>query len=221
MSRGLRVVSIAPLAALAIFAAGMARFEPDLESSWTIVPGDRIGPITRSTSEADLVDLFGEENVARAWVYLAEGFCSPGTRILAGTPDELVITWRSEERLQPATVRIRNEGARWTTRDGVRIGTTLEELEAIRGEPIVFSGFGWDYGGGTSWQAASESDGGWIGLTLAPVPGSSHPSALKSEEIYGDRQVRSDHPVVRGMTILVSVISQIWGSPWEEVECPR
>lgn len=192
------------------------------EVSWTIVPGERIGPVTPRTSEADLIELFGVENVVPESIYLAEGLCSPGTRVFPESRDELAITWRSEDRIGPATVRVLHPGSRWATLDGVRVGTTLKELEAIRGEAIVFSGFGWDYGGGAWWGASTDEGAtGKIGLRLAPAPESSHPQVPRAEEIYGEREVRSDHPVIREMSILVVLITQSWSNPWQEVECPR
>ncbi len=211
----------AGVAVLMMAATPMSPAEPTPDPGWTIIPGERIGPVTPATGEADLIELLGRESVTRDWIYLAEGFCSPGTRVFPGTADELAITWRDEQRSAPATVRISKQGARWTTPDGVRMGTNLNELEEIRGEPIVFGGFGWDYGGGTWWGTPTdEGGGGVITLRLAPTPESARPQGPRAREIYGEGEVRSNHPVVREMTIVVVGISQSWGNPWRDVECP-
>ena len=69
---------------------------------------------------------------------------------------------------QPALVRARKSDAPWHTAAGVRIGITLPELERLAGAPVTFSGFGWDYGGGASW----EEEGGRMGLRLSIDPAS-------------------------------------------------
>ncbi len=182
---------------------------------WTIVPRERVGPVTERTSRADLVGLFASENVRDRWVYLAEDFCTWGTVVFAASPDELEITWRTDERLAPATARIRTAGGRWVTHDGVRIGTTLKELEAMKGEPFTFGGFGWDYGGGAVWNG--------LGLRLGPDDDGfrRHSTNPRLGEIMGERSVRSDHPLIRDMTVRVEMMELSWAFPSSEVECPE
>lgn len=187
---------------------------PQHPNDWTIVPTDRVGPVHRGTSHDDLLRIFGPENVKDDWVYLADGFCAPGTMIYPGSSDQLEITWKEDTRSEPATLRISKDGAQWVTEDGVRIGTTLRELEAKRGGPIRFGGFGWDYGGGASWN----------GLALVLDPDHDQLAGLRSDprvaEIVGERSVRSDHPVIRQLTVRVARIELPWAYPDGEVECP-
>ncbi len=182
---------------------------------WTIVPGERIGSIKKTTSRRDLVRLFGAEQVADRWIYLVEGFCTPGTVVFPASSNEVEVTWTSEDREAPASVGVSHPSGRWATDDGVRIGTTLEELERLAGEPIRFGGFGWDYGGGAAWR----------GLSLGLEPDADDLSTLRDhprlDEIYGERSVRSDHPVVRALTIRVVRMTQFWAAPGQEVECPE
>jgi hypothetical protein len=111
----------------------------------------------------------------------------------------------------------RNDNARRTAVAvrGVRIGTTLPELVRLVGKPLTFSGFGWDYGGGLNWFEPSGSIG--LGLSLT------HDDALaklpRADEIYGDREVRSDHPVVQRARITVDEITMSWGSHAGEHDC--
>lgn len=42
----------------------------------------------------------------------------------------------------------RNPGGHWACAEhGIRIGTSLRDLNRLNGRPFDFSGFGWDYGG--------------------------------------------------------------------------
>lgn len=181
----------------------------------TIVPRERFGAIQETTSRSELEGIFGKANVQDGWIYLAEGFCVPGTLVFPSDVDELELTWSTDERVAPATVRVRNAGGHWATADGVRIGTTLEELEQLRGGPLEFGGFGWDYGGGTRWNGLS--------LRLAPDASDYRRFAEEPEfrEILGERTVRSDHALIRKMTVRVELIELVWSYPEDEQECPE
>lgn len=127
--------------------AGAAPPPAAAELDGSIVPGVRVGTVTREVSEADLRRLHGDENIAAIDVYLGEGVTEPGTALFPGDPDrELEILWRdSESRREPRSVQIK--GTSWGTRNGIRLGTTLETLEKLNGRPFSLAGFGWDYSG--------------------------------------------------------------------------
>lgn len=185
-----------------------------------IVPGKRIGPVGADTSESDLVDLFGPDAVVREDVYLAEGFCTPGTIVLPGTPDRLEITWIDSLRTRPASVSVGEKGASWRTSAGVGIGTTLDDLERVAGRPVSFGGFGWDYGGGASWSEPY-GEGREIGLQLGPDPDAWN--RLRGDpriaELLGEREVASDHPLLDEIPVRVERITMVWGMPFDERFC--
>jgi hypothetical protein len=121
-----------------------------------LIPGDssQVG-IRRTTTERDLVRLFGAANVRRADVDEDEMGPAPGTIVF---PDDatrrLEIFWgnkRSNE--EPVMVRVQGKGNRWTLAPGIRIGTTLDELERMNGRPFTLSSFCCEYGGSVaSWN---------------------------------------------------------------------
>lgn len=193
----------------------------DDEGFWRVLPGERFGPVGTRTSEADLTEAVGASQVTPARVYMAEGFCTPGTYLFPGRPYELEVAWADSARTRPAFARARDPAGPWRTPLGVGVGTTLASLEAMKGEPVHFSGFGWDYGGGAGW----DEGGGTLGLRLRIAP-ESDPRLLelsqqdpRTEEIFGDRPVRSDHPVVRQLTIVVEEVAMSWAGPFSERSC--
>ena len=188
-----------------------------------LIPGQRIGPVTADTPEIELKEQLGAEVETGRAISIGEGFCVAGTLLFPGSPDAVEVAWSDSTRSRPAFARIRSPGARWTTPGGVHIGTTLKELEEINGEPVAFSGFGWDYGGTAAWtESAEEADGGNLLLELAPDSASEssvrdHP---RYSEIVGERTITSDHPLIQEMTIRVRGMSLGWREPGPQVECP-
>ena len=117
--------------------------------NWQIVPGKSVGPITRSTSEKELVKIFGARNVKRTAIDVGEGETQPGTILFPNDPRRKVfILWRdATTRLQPESISIRGKNTLWKTDRGVTLGTPLRTIEQLNGRPFVMTGFGWDYSG--------------------------------------------------------------------------
>jgi hypothetical protein len=195
---------------------------PEIQAdTWLIQPSERFGPIDPRTSEHDLMRRIGQSALKQAEIYIAEGICTAGTQLFSGTPAELDIAWLDTTRTQPAFVRVRKSDGPWHTPLGVRVGTTLAELERLAGAPITFGGFGWDYGGGAGW----EEGGGQLGLRLS-IAAESNDLLLelskrdeRTRQLFGERPVRSDHPVVRQLRIVVEEMSLGWGAHGDEHEC--
>ena len=196
--------------------------EPPVASApdWWVVPGVRVGPVDSTTSEQDLIARVGEGHIVRRHAQIGEGFCAPGSVIDPDTPDSVVVVWTDSTFTRPAIVFVSGEGSRWKTAAGVRVGTTLRELEALSsGKPIRFMGFGWDYGGSGSW---SEPGSGELRIVLHPDSASNAAanSDPRAGEIMGDREVSSDHPLLRQMTIRVVRMSIQWSEPRVQYTCP-
>jgi hypothetical protein len=182
--------------------------------SFTISASQQFGPIRETTTRADLHSLF-RGAVKDGDVNIGEGLCANGTVVFPGTADEIDVAWQDERHTRVAFVRTTRAGGRWRTTKGVRIGTTLNELVRTAGTVLTFSGFGWDYGGGLHWSEPTGSIGLRLMLnrddTLAALP--------RADEIYGDREVRSDHPVIRRARITVDEITVSWGRHTGEHDC--
>lgn len=188
---------------------------------WEVVPGESFGYADAATSEEGLVEAYGAGAVEPADVYLAEGFCTPGTRVFPDHPWRIEVAWADSARTRPAFARAAGTEGPWHTPAGVRLGTTVVELAAMRGEPIRFGGFGWDYGGGARW----EEEGGALRLRVGPDSASNRRlhgdlrEDPRSDELFGDRTVRSDHPLARQLTIRVEEMTVDWAEPAIQRDC--
>ena len=189
-------------------------------SRFEIVPGVGFGPIREATTHAALVKLFGTRAVVDRPIALGEGFCTAGSVVFPNTANEVEIAWQDKARARPAFVRISKAASEWKTRRGVRVGTSLRELESISGRVLTFLGFGWDYGGGMEWGEG----GGALRLQINPDPAQFEDETLatlyrNTPEISGDREVQSNHPVIRKLKITVDWIRQDWARPFDEFDC--
>lgn len=126
------------------------------------VPGERVGSlITATTTLEELKAKLGDAILPKDSIYIGEGYYEIGTTIYKGTPNELQILWKDTVDFKnPSSVLIGGSSTanakdtQWHTDSGIKIGSTLKELENINGKAFRFSGFGWDYGGQVvDWQA--------------------------------------------------------------------
>jgi hypothetical protein len=110
-----------------------------------IVPGERVGPVTRKTSKQDLIKLFGASRLVDKTISGAEGIGNfAATQVNLGQNRSFLVVWSDNTRTKPLDVR--NLGSAWKTREGVGIGISLSELRKILGNFKLY-GLAWDYGG--------------------------------------------------------------------------
>lgn len=115
---------------------------------YIIRPGEGVGKIDLAGNDSydDLVVAYGKENVEKTAVMMGEGETAQGFVIYRDTPNEIECTCCNSAGGIDAVI-IRRPGGRWTTADGIKIGTPLDSLVKMNGKPIDFFGFGWDYAG--------------------------------------------------------------------------
>ncbi|MBC6434350.1 hypothetical protein FM036_28625 [Nostoc sp. HG1] len=119
-----------------------------------IVPGERVGPITRTTTKQDLVKLFGASHLVDKTISGPEGmgsFAATQVNLNQGrclttscSAYTLLVVWSDNTRTKPLDVR--NLGSAWKTREGIGVGTPLSELRKKLGNFKLY-GLAWDYGG--------------------------------------------------------------------------
>lgn len=165
-----------------------------LTNDFIIIPGERVGSITATTTEAELQEMFGVDKVKIQSIPIAEDATQEGVILYPGTPNEIEIIWETAaSEGKPAFIRIGKDSTQWRTPDGITVGTSLEKLEEINGKPFKFYGFDWDYGGlVTNWNEGKLTSN----LVIALVP--QNFEAL-GNEMLGEVRLSSDDPKVRAL----------------------
>lgn len=115
-------------------------------NDFAIVPGVGVGKVYVHKKQEDVERIYGKEFVTAGKIYGAEGAEFPGFYVFKNSPLELQCVI-SETDSTIDVIKITQPGSNWISEDGIKIGTTLDELVRLNGQPITFSGFGWDYGG--------------------------------------------------------------------------
>ena len=163
-------------------------------------------PFAKDASEASLKAAFGAENVEYKAVPGPEGTESQATVIFPNDTSRMVtVMWGDEAtRTKPVAITIQADfladpdGADpwkteilWQTAQGLRIGSSLEDVEKANGKPFQMGGFGWDYGGYAM---------GWEDGVLGAIEGGCSlsvrftPTADTGPGASGDMQALSNTP---------------------------
>jgi len=163
-------------------------------------PGQRIGLLRASGSEADLAQAYGAANVGQATIDMGEGELVPGTVLFpADSLRRVHIIWKdSEGRRFPDVAIVRGYRSAWILPESVSLGTRLSDLERRNGRPFRLLGFGWDMEGlVTSWGGGrlDTALSGRVKLYLAPdSAGRAIPEYVQAQ---GDSEYSSDAPAMR------------------------
>lgn len=171
-----------------------------------------------NSSDALVRETFGDENVRTGTVYGPEGIEYLATTVYPDDPDRAMqFSWFDAENLEYlSSVEIAPSQA---TPEGVKVGMSVAEVEAINGAPFTVGGFWWDYGGGSSFAEgalAPKDDGCNFWLQFAPKE--DYPADLDVSAVSGEVTVPSSEPLL--VTLDVRVQSVNLGYPWPE-ELPQ
>jgi hypothetical protein len=180
------------------------------QTSYLIIPGVRVGPITKQTSEADLKRIYGKENVKDTEVGLGEGETAPGTVIFPDDPKRKIeIIWKDQKgKKSPASIHFYAEKSVWKTKEGIGLGTSLKELERINGRGFTLAGFEWDYSGTVfSWKKGKlakmfGNDSRKVTLRLNPNYDKAPQKDL--DAVVGDGEFSSKHKAMQRLNPKVS-----------------
>lgn len=183
-------------------------------------PTDTLDNLFKIASEAELIDIFGKENVIYDTVYGAEGEESMASILYPNSADQVEIAWSNDNKREGvgsvthyAFYDSDNDRlittSRWKTISGVKLGTTLTQLNETNGKPFIFSGFGWDYGG----FIMDFQDGK---LDKLPISIHINISDFLNESdnddynaLMGDNEFKSDNPIAVRLNPVVTMI-EIW-----------
>lgn len=191
MTKKRRLVLFGLLLSMLLGGLSVSTAEDNLDT--LIVPGKQVGPVTSMASHESLAKRFGHEKVKKGTFYVGEGYCLAGTVLFPDEPEKrLEILWGDKiHQAKPTNVQWFGEKSVWLTNQGVGLGTTVKELEALNGKPFKLSGLGWDYGGYiSSWEAGKLNvnmpiDSVMIRLYEAEYVGN------PPEDIYGEQTISS------------------------------
>ena len=158
------------------------------------------GPFGRGASHASLAEIVGKQSLVFTRVDGPEGTKIAATVLFPKTPDRrLELIWVDEKARRGLAAVNLSPTSRWIAPNGVRIGMTLAEIEALNGRPFVLSGFDWDYGGYvTDWKGGALDaaiPGGCKGQGRFTVPEGA-PEAAASK-VAGDREFPSSDKNMR------------------------
>ncbi len=143
------------------------------------------------------------ENYPDANIYEDSGLFEEGTVersytvMYPDTPDELHITWKTDEREEIFDIRF-SENGKWKSAEGIEIGTTYEALNKLNEKEISFYGFGWDYGGAVMWNDGKLENSN-LRIFLAP-------EGEVANKFYGDRIINSSKEEIEKLNLKVTSI---------------
>lgn len=177
-----------------------SEFRTDVNASTSL---DTISKLI--TNEADLIKIYGRQNVQSKSIHIGEGEFEPGTVIFIEEPTKTAaIIWEDSNRKHhPQSFRISGQKSVWKVGPGITLGTTLKELEQLNGRPFLLAGFGWDYSGTVvSWEKGNLekqfTTNGRVILRCRPIEEIyKMVSSQEAESVLGDQDFRSDNKVMQ------------------------
>jgi hypothetical protein len=206
------------LMALAAFAVVLSA------QDFTVVPGERVGPITARTRRAELSRLFSADAIEDDQIELDEGMLQTATLVYKKDPSQtLAISWTAAGTPKQIFLcwGLRRGTCRWQASNGIGFGTRLDDLEKLNGRPFTIAGFGYNYGGNVlSWDGGKLARPGCSGrlvLTLdGERAGGRYTVAMTGDElrsIRGDRPIPSSTPAFHKLNPRVTGMLMVFSGP--------
>lgn len=157
------------------------------------------------TSESDLVKIVGRKNVQRVERWYNEGTERViGSVFFKDSPSYFFIKWKDTVNFRnPDWIEIHGDKSLWMIDNGIKIGTTLDELVKLNGKAFSFSGFDWDYGGYATFEKGNlENDCYSIRLYY------DYKDLFENEwnQIVGDKIISTNNPVLKKIKVYVDEI---------------
>lgn len=198
--------------------------------NFLIIPGQQVGAVRATSSEARLRALLGAANVVRDTFYMAEGQFEIGTTLFKNTADQAQIVWKDMKSFtKPDIVMIRPEyddnnelkvgtggkTVQWTvpigTAGSLSLGTSLREVERLNGKPFKLYGFGWDYGGNASdWQRGrlQDKDGKtYLSATFGVGEEFSGSESKLYDSVMGDSEFLSSNAAMQSLNPTIKTLT--------------
>ncbi len=166
--------------------------KPEVKIDSTLITDSSWGLITKNTDFAGLQTIYGASNVKN------ERICGPEcadsidvTKIYPEKSNEFIVYWKdSLYHKAIAFIETYLPDGPYHTANGIKMGSTLENLLNINGKQIIFSGFDWDYGG-------SIQDYGMGTLQNSPLGFRLSMDENGGTELSGDSEFNTEMPEVK------------------------
>lgn len=199
----------ARLSVLALCAALIAT--PALAKDKTAFACDGVfGP---DSSEALLIETYGADNVLTEMTDGPEGSTILVTKVFPDDPARMLqFSWMDEE--DHAGLGAVDLPPTMAGADGVRVGMSVAEVEAINGAPFNIGGFWWDYGGYAMVETgkfANLDDGCYISLRFAPADRDY--GNLDVSAVSGEVTIPSDEPLLETLDVRLQVLTISYPGP--------
>ena len=157
----------------------------------------RVETLSGLTAE-EIKQKYPEANIKEDVGMFEEGTVEMPYMILyPNTPDEIQITWADAERKKISDIRFSKAG-KWSSAEGIKIGTTYVELNSLNGKPISFYGFGWDYSGAVMWNDG-KLEKSKLRVFLAPAKD-------PANKFYGDHIIEASAEEIKDLDLKVQTI---------------
>ncbi len=119
------------------------------DTLWLLAADPARDAVHATDDEAVLIRRYGASNVARDSIHLGEGEYTIGIVLFPrDTTRRLAIQWEDSVHFRrPTSVEIDGSPSRWLVWPGIKIGSSLKELEGLNGSPFELTGFETDYSG--------------------------------------------------------------------------
>lgn len=172
-------------------------------------------PVKAGDTAATVLARFGKD-AKRATLPGPEGSEFKGVVLWDKDPArriELIVNEDSKnERITGVTVR--EPGSKWVLA-GLKLGSPLADVVSANGGDFLFYGFEWDYGGYVTDLRGGKLDrkefGCGVNLRLTYEPDGTDQE--DTEGVIGDTEVRSSHPKLVGLKVMVDELGLNWRQP--------
>lgn len=180
----------------------------DPKAYLNIIGGQQLGPVTKTSTRADIAAIVGTAYIEEGEVYVGEGQSSPATVVYPGHPNRRIkVIWKKGPRATatPESAWLVGDESEWRTPNGVSLGTPLSKLQKLNGKPLKLLGFEWDFGGVVTnfMEGLLAQQFSSINLRLR-LPAET--DGVDVSPILGDQEVLSDHEVLKKVDPVVDRI---------------
>ncbi|MCY7309586.1 MAG: hypothetical protein LH619_02305 [Chitinophagaceae bacterium] len=176
--------------------------KPEVKIDSALITDSSWGLITKKTDFAGLQAIYGAANVKD------ERICGPEcadsidvTIIYPEKNNEFTVYWKDNlYHTAIAFIETYLPDGPYHTANGLKIGSSLEDLLKINGKQIIFSGFDWDYGG-------SIQDYGMGTLQNSPLGFRLEMTGDGGTELSGDSEFNTEMPEVKKNLTKIKILA--------------